>query len=113
MYAIIKTGGKQIRVEEGKLIRIERIPGDKGSEVVFREILFVSGNGENRIGTPYVENASVIGEIVEQEKGEKIIVFKMKRRKNYRRKKGHRQLYTAVKIKEIRIAQSGGMKYGT
>ncbi len=104
MYAIIKTGGKQIRVEEGKLIKIERIPGDKGREVVFREVLFVSRNGENRVGSPYVENASVIGEIVEQGKGEKIIVFKMKRRKNYRRKKGHRQLYTAVKIKEIRIA---------
>lgn len=102
MYAIIKTGGKQVRVEEGKVIKVERLPGEPGNEVVFKEVLFVSADGEKRIGTPYVENASVVGEIVEHGKGRKILVFKMKRRKNYRRRRGHRQLYTAVKIKEIK-----------
>ena len=102
MYAIIQTGGKQYRVAPGDVLRVERLPGERGDAVQLDQVLLVtSDGGEVRVGTPLVENASVKGEIVRQGKAKKILVFKKKRRKNYRRKQGHRQLFTAVQIQEI------------
>ena len=102
MYAIIQTGGKQYRVAPGDVLRVERLPGERGDAVQLDQVLLVTDDGgEIRVGTPLVENASVKGEIVRQGKGKKILVFKKKRRKNYRRKQGHRQLFTAVQIQEI------------
>ncbi|MFI5330177.1 MAG: 50S ribosomal protein L21 [Desulfobaccales bacterium] len=102
MYAIIQTGGKQYRVAPGDVLRVERLPGERGDAVQLDQVLLVTDDGgEVRVGTPLVENASVKGEIVRQGKAKKILVFKKKRRKNYRRKQGHRQLFTAVQIQEI------------
>ena len=101
MYAVVATGGKQYRVQEGEILRIEKIPGEVGAAVSFDQVLMYS-DGENiAIGQPVLENAVVKGHIVEQGKGKKIIVFKYKRRKRYRRKQGHRQQFTAVKIDRI------------
>lgn len=103
MYAVVSSGGKQYRVQEGEILRIEKIPGDVGAKVSFDQVLMYS-DGENvKIGRPVVENAVVNGHIMEQGKGKKIIVFKYKRRKRYRRKQGHRQQYTAVKIDKINL----------
>ena len=102
MYAVVRTGGKQYRVSEGELLRIEKLKGEVGDRVDLNEVLMVSDQEKVRIGTPLVTKASVIGEIVHQGKGKKIIVFKQKRRKNYRRKTGHRQQYTEIRIKEIK-----------
>ncbi len=102
MYAIIQTGGKQYRVAPGDVLRVERLPGERGDAVQLDQVLLVTDDGGDvRVGTPLVENASVKGEIVRQGKAKKILVFKKKRRKNYRRKQGHRQLFTAVQIHEI------------
>jgi len=103
MYAVIKTGGKQYKVTEGEIITIEKIEGDKGKEIVFDEVLMVNKGEILRIGNPYVSGAKVIGEIVAQKKGPKIYVFKMKRRKGYHKKIGHRQRLTVAKIKEISL----------
>ncbi|MCJ8500931.1 50S ribosomal protein L21 [Desulfatitalea alkaliphila] len=101
MYAVVATGGKQYRVEAGEILRVEKLAGDVGAEVAFDQVLML-GDGDNvRVGQPLVEGASVKGRIVEQGKGKKIIVFKFKRRKRYRRKQGHRQLFTAVRIDTI------------
>ncbi len=100
MYAIIQTGGKQYRVAPGDILRVERLPGERGAEVVLDQVLMVGGE-EVRVGTPLVDNASVKGQILRQGQGKKILVYKKKRRKNYRRKQGHRQLYTALQIQEI------------
>ncbi|MCX5892695.1 MAG: 50S ribosomal protein L21 [Deltaproteobacteria bacterium] len=102
MYAIIQTGGKQYRVAPGDVLRVEHLPGERGDAVQLDQVLLVTDDGgEIRVGTPLVENASVKGEIVRQGKAKKVLVFKKKRRKNYRRKQGHRQLFTAVQIQEI------------
>lgn len=103
MYAVIKTGGKQHKVTEGELLNVEKIVGSKGDMVVFNEVLMVAGEGSVRVGTPLVEGAQVIGEIVAQTKGPKINVFRMKRRKGYHKKTGHRQQLTSMKIKQISI----------
>ena len=100
MYAIIVTGGKQYRVSPGDVLRVERLPGERGGEVVLDQVLMVGGE-EVRVGQPLVANASVKGQIVRQGQGKKILVYKKKRRKGYRRKQGHRQLYTALQIQEI------------
>ncbi len=97
MYAVIKTGGKQYKVASNDVIKIEKIAGEAGSEVVFNEVLAV----DDTVGTPFVTGASVKGTIVKQAKDAKIIVFKKKRRQNYRRKNGHRQNITIVKITEL------------
>ena len=102
MYAVIKTGGKQYRVAEGDLLRVEKIKGEVGAVVEFDDILMIVNGERVEIGRPILSDSKVVGEIVEQGKGKKIIVFKSKRRKGYRRKKGHRQQYTALKIKEIK-----------
>lgn len=103
MYAVIQTGGKQYRVEPGKTVVVEKLAGDKGASVVFDQVLLVSSGdgGTINIGKPVVAGAKVTGEIVEQGRGEKLVVFKFRRRKNYVRRNGHRQDYTAVKIGEI------------
>jgi large subunit ribosomal protein L21 len=103
MYAVIQTGGKQYRVEPGSTVVVEKLAGDKGAQVVFDQVLLVSsGDGASvTIGKPTVANAKVTGEIVEQGRGDKLVVFKFRRRKNYVRRNGHRQDYTAVKIAAI------------
>ena len=103
MYAVIKTGGKQHRVTEGDVIAIEKINGDRGEAVVFDQVLMVEKEGDIRIGRPIVEGAKVVGEIIAQAKAAKLIVFKMKKRKGYRKKTGHRQQLTSTKIREISI----------
>ncbi len=101
MYAVIKTGGKQYKVSEGEILKIEKIEGNRGDAVSLDDVLMISKDGEIRVGTPTVEGAKVVGEITGQTKGSKITVFKMKRRKGYRRKTGHRQNLTNLRIKEI------------
>jgi large subunit ribosomal protein L21 len=101
MYAVVNTGGKQYKVQEGEIFRVEKIPGDIGSQVTFDKVLLFS-DGENlKIGQPVLDDIKVQGSIVEQNKAKKIIVFKFKRRKRYRRKQGHRQPYTAIRIDSI------------
>jgi large subunit ribosomal protein L21 len=101
MYAVIKTGGKQYKVEKGSTLRVEKLDGDAGAKLTFEEVLLVA-DGENvQIGAPMLSGAKVSAEIVAQEKGEKLIVFKFRRRKAYRRKNGHRQQYTAIKVTDI------------
>jgi large subunit ribosomal protein L21 len=101
MYAVVNTGGKQYKVQQGEILRVEKIPGDVGSPVSFDRVLMFS-DGENvSVGQPVLDNIAVEGHIVEQGKAKKIIVFKYKRRKRYRRKQGHRQTFTAVQIDSI------------
>lgn len=103
MYAVIQTGGKQYRAEPGKTIMVEKLEGDKGTQIVFDQVLLVSsGDGATvTVGKPTVAGAKVTGEIVEQTRGEKLVVFKFRLRKNYVRRNGHRQDLTAVKINAI------------
>jgi large subunit ribosomal protein L21 len=101
MFAIVKTGGKQYRVGPGDQIVVERIAGDVGAEVALDEVLAISDGELNVLGTPTVANASVRAKIVQQPRGTKVLVFKKKRRKNYRRKRGHRQELTVLRIEEI------------
>ena len=101
MIAVIKTGGKQYRVAEDEVLTIEKLDGEAGSTVVFDQVLMVGEGGEATIGTPLVEGASVAAELVEQGRADKIVVFKKKRRKGYRRRAGHRQHQTVVRITEI------------
>jgi len=101
MYAVVATGGKQYKVREGEVLRVEKLTGDIGSQVAFEQVLMLS-DGENvKVGQPVLEGVQVKGHIVEQGKHRKILVFKYKRRKRYRRKQGHRQLFTAVRIDAI------------
>jgi large subunit ribosomal protein L21 len=103
MYAIVDSGGKQYKAQEGEILRVEKLAGEVGDSVSFDRILMFS-DGENvNIGTPLLEDVAVSGHIVEQGKAKKIIVFKYKRRKRYRRKRGHRQQFTAVKVDSIKI----------
>ena len=99
-FAVIRTGGKQYRVEPGTLIRVEKIDGDVGAAVEFNEVLLAGGDAI-RIGTPLVEGAVVRGEIIAHARDKKVLIFKKKRRKNYRRRRGHRQSLTTVKVTEI------------
>ena len=101
MYAVIKTGGKQYRVAQGDTLQVEKLPGDAGDALSFDDVLLVGGGDTTKVGKPLVKGASVKAEIVAQERGKKIIVFKMRRRKNYRNKNGHRQPYTRIKITGI------------
>lgn len=102
MKAIIETGGKQYLVSPGEKIEIEKIEGKEGENVVFSKVLLVAKDKEVKIGTPFVEGAKVIGKILEQKKGKKIIVLKYKKKRRYRVKRGHRQLLTKVEIIEIK-----------
>ncbi len=101
MYAVIETGGKQYRVQEGDILFVEKIDVEEGKEVNFDKVLLVSKEGDLTVGKPFVEGAKVEGSVVEQGKSKKIVVFKYKAKKNYRKKQGHRQPYTKVKIEKI------------
>ncbi|MCF7926470.1 MAG: 50S ribosomal protein L21 [Candidatus Izimaplasma sp.] len=100
MYAVIETGGKQVKVSEGSEIYVEKLPGDKGDTVSFDNVLMVGGES-TKIGNPYVDGASVEATIDKHGKQKKIIVFKYKAKKKYRRKQGHRQPYTKLTINKI------------
>lgn len=100
MYAVIRTGGKQYRVAAGDRIRVEKLPGDVGATITFDEVLMLGGD-KVAVGTPLVSGAKVTAEIVAQDRAKKIIVWKFRRRKNYRRKNGHRQPYTELEIKGV------------
>ena len=103
MYAIIQSGGKQYHVTEGARLNLERLKGEVGQEISFDEVLLVGGDDSVQVGQPMLQGARVVGTIVEQGKGDKILVFKMKRRKMYRRKTGHRQLFTQVQVDKIAL----------
>jgi large subunit ribosomal protein L21 len=101
MYAVIETGGKQYRVAAGDVIQVERLAGDKGGEIAFDKVLMTGTEGAVTVGRPHVAGATVKAEIVDQARAPKIIVFKKERRKNHRRKKGHRQDITVLRITGI------------
>ena len=101
MYAVIKTGAKQHKVAEGDVLSVEKLAGNKGDEVVFNEVLMLSDDKEVKIGKPFVDGAKVVGQIIAQKKGPKLIVFHMKRRKGFHKKTGHRQSLTSMKITKI------------
>jgi large subunit ribosomal protein L21 len=100
MYAVFRTGGKQYRVEKGDILRVEKLPGSVGDAVLFSDVLLVSSEAL-KLGRPVVSGAQVEAKILGQGLGRKIIVFKFRRRKNYRRKRGHRQPFTALEITNI------------
>jgi large subunit ribosomal protein L21 len=100
-YAVIRTGGKQYRVAPGDFVRVEKLDGEPGTELQFTDILMTSQDGNVQVGNPTVNGASVSVEVVRQGRAKKILVFKKKRRKNYRRRQGHRQYITTVKVTGI------------
>jgi large subunit ribosomal protein L21 len=101
MYAVVETGGKQVRMIPGEAIRVEKLAGEVGETVELSDVLMLGGEGDVKIGTPRVEGAKVVGTITAQGRHPKITVFKMKRRKGYRRKQGHRQSYTEILVDRI------------
>ncbi len=101
MYAVIRSGGKQYRVSQGGSVRVEKLAGEVGSEITLDDVLMIANEGDVKIGTPTVDGAQVTGTIVAQGRGQKIRVFKMKRRKGYRRTQGHRQDYTEIRVDAI------------
>ena len=101
MYAIMKTGGKQYTVKEGDLLRVEKLNGEIGQELVLNEVLLIADAGRYTIGKPVIEGASVTAEIVDQDKAKKILVMHRKRRKGFKKVNGHRQPYTEIRIKSI------------
>lgn len=103
MYAIIRTGGKQYQVAAGERLRVEKLAGEVGDTVELDDVLLVANGETVKIGQPTVAGAKVTAQILEQGKGKKVVIFKKKRRKGYQLKKGHRQLYTALEIKEISL----------
>ena len=103
MLAVVKTGGKQYKVSPGDKVKIERIDKKEGSEISFKEVLLVEKNKKLYLGDPLVKGAKVIGKVLEQGKGKKVIVFKYKPKTRYKKKQGHRQLFTQVEITKIEI----------
>jgi large subunit ribosomal protein L21 len=101
MFAVIKTGGKQYRVAKDDVIVVEKIEGDAGADIAFGDVLMVADGGSISIGAPTISGAKVTGQLIEQRQGEKVKVFKKRRRNTYRRTKGHRQLESVVKITAI------------
>jgi large subunit ribosomal protein L21 len=101
MFAVIKTGGKQYRVAANDVITVASLPGEPGAVVTFDQVLMVTNDNGTQVGVPVLEGVSVAGEVVEHTRGEKVIAFKKRRRQNSRRKRGHRQDYTVVRITEI------------
>ena len=101
MFAVIKTGGKQYKVAENDEIIVEKLDAEAGSQVTFEEVLLVGSDGKSTVGAPLVAGASVVGEVTDQRKGDKVVIMKKRQRNTYRRKKGHRQLETVVKITSI------------
>ncbi|HXY40008.1 MAG TPA: 50S ribosomal protein L21 [Vicinamibacteria bacterium] len=101
MYAIIRTGGKQYRVKPGDVVRVEHLEGEVGQSVTLADVLLLAGEGEPRVGNPLLAGVSVRGTVVEQDRSAKVRVFKYKKRKHYRRTRGHRQAFTAVRIDAV------------
>jgi large subunit ribosomal protein L21 len=101
MYAVIQTGGKQYRVANGDVITVEKLEGDAGSTLAIEPVLMVNDGKATQIGAPVIEGASVIAEVVEQTRGDKIVVFKKKRRQGYRRTMGHRQELTVLRVLDV------------
>ena len=101
MYAIVQTGGKQIRVEEGRSIKVEKLPAEAGAEVVLDQVLLLDAGGAPKIGAPFVAGAKVTCQVLEHGRDKKIVVFKKKRRNDYKKKQGHRQEFTTLKITGI------------
>ncbi|NPA90033.1 MAG: 50S ribosomal protein L21 [Chloroflexi bacterium] len=106
MYAVIETGGKQYRVSPGDHILVEKLPGEAGDSIVFDRVLLVVDDGEVHIGRPVVEGARVEGTLMRQTRGRKVIVFKFRPKQRYRRKKGHRQYYTEVRVERITMPEA-------
>ncbi len=104
MYAVIRSGGKQYRVSEGEVVRVEKLEIDQGASVQFNDVLLVRTDDKTYIGRPLVPGASVLGIMQSQEKDDKILVFKYKKKKQYRRTRGHRQQHSEVRIEKINIA---------
>ncbi len=103
MFAVIKTGGKQYQVSEGTVLKIEKLEAESGDQINFDEVLMVNDGSKTKLGTPLVEGAVVNADVLEQMRDRKVIIFKKKRRQNYRRKKGHRQHLTVVRITGISL----------
>lgn len=103
MYAVVETGGKQYKVSEGDLLTVEKLSVEEGEKVVLDKVLLYSNGDDMKVGAPYVEGAKVEADVVKNGKGEKIIIFKFKSKKNYRKKQGHRQPYTTIKIASISV----------
>lgn len=101
MYAVIATGGKQYRVSEGDKVRVEKLSGDAGAKVVLDDVLMLGEGAKSQLGAPMVKGAKVEAEIIEQGRDKKIVVFKFKKRKGYRKKQGHRQSFTDLRITKI------------
>jgi large subunit ribosomal protein L21 len=101
MYAVIETGGKQYKVQEGDIITIEKLNAEAGDEITFDKVLALSDGNTLKVGTPMLDDAKVFGSVVENGKGKKVIIYKYKAKKNYRKKQGHRQPYTMVKIESL------------
>ncbi len=101
MYAVLHTGGKQFKVSKGDVIQVEKLDGEVGSSIRLDKVLLVGEGDKVQVGAPFIDGCVVTGEVTEQLQGPKVLVFKKRRRKNYRRKNGHRQLLTRVKIVEI------------
>jgi large subunit ribosomal protein L21 len=104
MYAVLKIGGKEYRISKGDIIRVEKLDGKVGDQVALKDVLMVSQEGQVQFGTPHLTNAVVTGEIIQQMKGRKVLTYKMKKRKNYRRLKGQRQTYTYLKVNDISLS---------
>lgn len=102
MYAVIQTGGKQYKIEPGEELSVEKLDGNVGDEVYFDKVLLVSEEDKVKVGRPVLENAKVVAKITRQARGPKIVVFKYKRRKGYRKKQGHRQNFTGLRVIEIK-----------
>ena len=105
-YAVIKTGGKQYRVSPGDVLKLEKLDGEPGAELQFTEVLMTAHEGAVQVGTPTVAGARVVAEVVCQGRAKKILIFKKKRRKNYRRRQGHRQYQTTVRVTAIEVGAS-------
>jgi large subunit ribosomal protein L21 len=101
MYAVIQTGGKQYRVAPGDTLTVEKLPGNVGDSVEFGEVLMLSRDGSLAVGKPVIQGAKVTAKIVEHGRGEKLVVYKFRRRKNYRLRNGHRQNYTSIQISDV------------
>ncbi len=101
MYAVIETGGKQYKVNQGEILKVEKLAGEAGDKITLEQVLLISDGEAVRIGSPTIAGARVTAEVIEQGRNKKITVYKYKKRKNYRRKQGHRQAFTKIKIETI------------
>ena len=106
MYAIVETGGKQYKLEEGRYVDIELIDGEENDKVVFDKVVMLVNGAKSKVGAPYVEKATVEGKIVKHDKAKKVIVFKQRAKKGYRKKQGHRQFFTRVMVTKIRTTSA-------